>query len=307
MILRDGGVCVCPRAALLAHGRPFEIDLVPETPPDWSSLDAALARCESGTVFFLALHGGEVEDGRIQALLEARGLAFTGSDSRASAAAFDKQRAKEIVAGYGIRTPSATRVEATDPALERTLHDLFEQRGPLIAKPVAEGSSVGLHRLESVSDVARIASEIAASHVAYLIEDRLRGRELTVGVLDEDGQCVALPPSEVCLEGAEIFDYAGKYLARGTREITPAEVPAAVTLEAQRIAVLAHRALGCQGYSRTDLIVGTAGISYLETNTLPGLSLASFIPQQLAASDRTLQEFVAGQIRLASARRRSPG
>src|SRR5262245_62338279 len=97
MVLPDGAVSVCPRTALLAHARPFELDLVPETAPDWPSLEAALEHCERDAVFFLALHGGEGEDGRIQGLLESRGLAFTGAGSAASAAAFDKARAKEIV------------------------------------------------------------------------------------------------------------------------------------------------------------------------------------------------------------------
>jgi D-alanine-D-alanine ligase len=194
-------------------------------------------------------------------------------------------------------------VQAGAPALERTLRELFEQRGPLIAKPVADGSSIGLHRIDSAAEIGKIACEIEAAGVAYLIEDLVRGRELTVGVLDEGEQSIALPPSEVLLEGAQTFDYAGKYLGRGTREITPADLPAELTREAQRAAVLAHGALGCEGYSRTDLIASSAGITYLETNTLPGLSRASFIPQQLAASGRTLQEFVASQIRLAIARR----
>jgi D-alanine-D-alanine ligase len=303
MILQDGAVCACPRAALLAHARPFEIDLAPETPPEWPDLETALAHCPRGTVFVLGLHGGEGEDGRIQTLLETRGFAFTGSGSTASAAALDKQRAKGVVARHGVRTPEATRVEGAAQVLERMLRDLLAARGPLIAKPLAEGSSVGLHRIDSAADLPRIAAEIEASGVPYLIEDRVSGRELTVGVLEEGEQAVALPPSEVLLEGAETFDYAGKYLGRGTRKITPAELPDAVTREAQRIALLAHRALGCQGYSRTDLIVDCAGISYLETNTLPGLSCASFLSQQLAASERTLREFVANQIRLAIARR----
>jgi D-alanine-D-alanine ligase len=306
MIQEDGAVCRCPKSALLAHARPFEIELVPETSPDWPSLPAALARCERSAVFFLGLHGGEGEDGRIQALLEDRGLAFTGSGATASAAAFDKQRAKEIVARHGVGTPEATVVESGAATLEHTLRDLLEQRGPLIAKPVAEGSSIGLYRLDSEADIGKIASEIGSFRVPYLIEDRVSGRELTVGVLDEGEECLALPPSEVCLDGTRTFDYAGKYLGRGTREITPAQVPVEVTREAQRIAVLAHRALGCEGYSRTDLIVRHDALYYLETNTLPGLTRASFIPQQLAAAERSLQEFVASQVQLAIARRDRP-
>jgi D-alanine-D-alanine ligase len=99
------------------------------------------------------------------------------------------------------------------------------------------------------------------------------------------------------------FDFAGKYLGRGTRELTPAEVAPEVALAAREAAVTAHRALGCAGYSRTDLIAGTRGIHFLETNTLPGLTRMSFIPQQLAADGRTIEAFVEAQLRLAELRR----
>jgi D-alanine-D-alanine ligase len=138
--------------------------------------------------------------------------------------------------------------------------------------------------------------------VPYLLEERLDGTELTVGVLDEVGDVIALPASEVRVVQGGAFDFDGKYLGRGTQEITPAEVPAAVADEASRIAVAAHRALGCAGYSRTDVIATARGVVFLETNTLPGLTRASFIPQQLAAANRSLAGFVEGQLALARAR-----
>jgi D-alanine-D-alanine ligase len=113
----------------------------------------------------------------------------------------------------------------------------------------------------------------------------------------------ALPPSEVRMDPGRAFDFAGKYLGKWTREITPAEVSPEVTRAAQELALAAHRALGCVGYSRTDMIVGPQGPVFLELNTLPGLTRMSFIPQQLAAEGTPMLTFLQGQIELAKQRR----
>ena len=105
------------------------------------------------------------------------------------------------------------------------------------------------------------------------------------------------------LEEGRAFDYEGKYLGKGTREITPAEVPAAVSRAAQDLAVAAHQALGCEGYSRTDAIVSAKGPVFLELNTLPGLTRASFLPQQLAAEGTSMLSFLEGQLAIARRRR----
>jgi D-alanine-D-alanine ligase len=172
-----------------------------------------------------------------------------------------------------------------------------------VAKPVAGGSSVGLHHLGSVADAQRAASAIAASGEEYLAEAFVSGSELTVGVVDDERGTRALPASEVRLEQGRAFDYEGKYLGKGTREITPAEVPAEVSRAAQKVALDAHKALGCEGYSRTDVICSDRGPVFLEINTLPGLTRMSFIPQQLAAEGTSLKSFLAGQLTLARKRR----
>jgi D-alanine-D-alanine ligase len=107
----------------------------------------------------------------------------------------------------------------------------------------------------------------------------------------------------VRVEAGRAFDYEGKYLGKGTREITPAEVAPAVTRAAQELALAAHRALGCEGYSRTDIIAAAAGPVFLELNTLPGLTRMSFIPQQLAAEGTSMAQFLDGQLAIARARR----
>jgi D-alanine-D-alanine ligase len=301
---------------LAAHARPFEEDFVPRRAAHAPSLHAALDSVSGQDVIFLAFHGGEGENGVIQAELEARGLAFTGSGSKASAAAFDKARAKAIVSAAGVQVAPASVVGATRDAASTAMtreraHDtvrealaaLLAAHGRVVVKPVADGSSTGLHHLASVSQLDEVAMAVSASGVSYLVEPFVVGTELTIGVIDTDEGPIALCASEVRLDPGRAFDFQGKYLGKGTREITPAEVAPEIAAEAQRVAVAAHRALGCEGYTRTDVIAGTHGITFLETNTLPGLTSASFIPQQLAHAGRPMREFVADQLARARARR----
>lgn len=299
----DGGVHEIPAAELRAHERPFEIGLVPRTPARFLDMKEALASCGSRDVFFLALHGGIAEDGTLQAWLEARHLAYTGSDARASRAAFDKNRAREIARSKGLRVAEAATLGASDPAAARALlEEMVARHGRVVLKPVADGSSMGLRFLSAEDDLDGVLEMLRKEGVAYLAEAFVSGTELTVGVIDDEAGVRALPPSEVRLLAAAGFDYAAKYLGRGVREITPAEVAPEVTAEAQRMALVSHEMLGCFGYSRTDLIVTPEGPVYLETNTLPGLTRASFVPQQLAAAGIPLRRFVDRQLALARRR-----
>lgn len=302
-IAPDGRVFETTRASLIAHERPFEHDFAPVGPARHVDLSAALTAADPGSVLFLALHGGEGENGALQRELERRGLAFTGSGSVASALAFDKARAKETVARNNLRVARGQILAGTEEHVRVALSDGLRRHGRLVVKPLADGSSIGLHHVRDESAIAPVAREVAATCRPYLAEEFLEGVELTVGVIEENGEVLSLPPSEVRVDPGGAFDFAGKYLGRGTREITPAEVPSAVAQAARETAVTAHRALGCHGYSRTDMIADARGVCYLETNTLPGLTRMSFIPQQLVADGRSIETFVHTQIALARVRR----
>jgi D-alanine-D-alanine ligase len=256
--------------------------------------------------FFLGcMHGNFGENGALQALLEARRLAFTGSGARASALAFDKVAAKAVVAGEGGAVLDGRVLPPRAPDVARVLlNGMFERHGRIVVKPVADGSSVGLVHVRNVADVERAIQQLSDNpDVAYLADVFAVGRELTVGVVEQiDGPLRALPPSEVILDDGHDFDFAGKYLGVGTREITPAVADPAVLEAAQALAMCAHRALGCAGYSRTDMIVTDRGPVFLETNTLPGLTKASFLPQQLAVLGIELRGFFADQLALAITR-----
>ena len=293
------------RATLLAHERPFEIEFVPRSAPSYGSLQDALddARVR-GATFFLALHGGVGENGTVQKMFEQRRIAFTGPGADASAKAFDKEWAKRLASAAGVTVADSVHLPRGDEAtVGSALLGFLGRHGRIVAKPVADGSSVGLHQIGSVADAQRAARTIAASGDEYLAEAFVAGTELTVGVIDDARGTRALPASEVRLEAGRAFDYGGKYLGKGTREITPAEVPAAVSRAAQQMALEAHKALGCEGYSRTDVICAERGPVFLEINTLPGLTRMSFIPQQLAVEGTSMKSFLEGQIALAMRRR----
>lgn len=301
----DGSVTPMSRESLLAHRDPFTTELSVAGTPRWRSLDEALEAPEAqGRTFFLSLHGGEGEDGTVQRALESRHLAFTGSGSRASATGFDKKKTKAMARAAGVRVVESRELPVGDEAgTLGALQEMMERWGALVAKPLRGGSSVGLHLLRVPEALPTAAAEIARSGQAYLAEVFVSGRELTVGVVERDGQLRALPCSEVVVDPGRAFDYEGKYLAKGTVEVTPADLPPEVSRAAQEIALGVHRAVGCEGYSRTDVILGPEGPVMLEINTLPGLTRASFIPQQLAAEGTDIREFLLGQLALARARR----
>ncbi|WGS83972.1 ATP-grasp domain-containing protein [Methylomonas sp. UP202] len=306
-ISRRGAVHAISPEALVRHQNPFERDFLPMMAPSWSCVDEALDSAPSGAVFFLSLHGGDGENGTLQRAFEKKKIAFTGSGAIASELAFDKARAKAVVAEKGVTVAAACIIEGSEDNILSRLTALWRTRGRLVVKPLADGSSVGLHHLRNESDLEPIANAVALSGVPYLAEDFLAGTELTVGVINDGRRTISLPPSEIRLEEGAAFDYAGKYLGKRALEITPAEVPAEVYAEAQQIALLAHKSIGCEGYSRTDLVAGATGVAFIEINTLPGLTATSFIPQQLTASGLDIGTFVKVQINLAIERQKQIG
>lgn len=290
---------------LRAHKDPFNTALEIKTPPLFETLESALD-CPDYTnhVFFLGLHGGRGEDGTVQKWLESRKLAFTGSTSEACFRAFDKVLAKRIVADFGVKIAPTLVVQGTSKETENSLSNLLLTHRKIVVKPVSDGSSVGLCIVDSDRGLQR-ALEILGSQSerAFIAEPFISGPELTVGVVDEKDGPRALPCTEIRAQSGRVFDYNGKYLGEGVQEITPAEVADAFCLKAQEMARTAHKALGCTGYSRTDLIINDGEPVYLETNTLPGLTRASLVPQQLAADGTTMATFVEKILTLAESRR----
>ncbi|MFZ2494036.1 MAG: D-alanine--D-alanine ligase, partial [Thermoanaerobaculia bacterium] len=167
-------------------------------------------------------------------------------------------------------------------------------------KPIAAGSSRGLFFVGSEAELDAPVRQIAALGIPYIVEQYVRGRELTVGVADLGDGPVALPVIEIEVDPGFAFDYEGKYLGKGTREICPAKIPDEMRRAAQATALAAHTALGCTGYSRTDMMAAEDGtMFFLELNTLPGLTTSSLVPQELAEAGVSFRDFLGKQIELA--------
>ena len=286
----DGPVHDVAIADLLSHQRPFELDFRPKRPAIWPTIEQALDTLPvDDPVFFLALHGTTGEDGTLQRMFEERGIAFTGSRSEASAAAFNKRRAKQMLAGR-VRMAESRVVTGPD-----TIREMLETYDRVVLKPVSGGSSRGLFFVNRGDDF-RLESDIP-----YLVEQFVAGRELTIGVVDLGDGPRPLPVLEIEVDPGASFDYDGKYLGKGTREICPANIPARMRETAQDIALAAHTTLGCDGYSRTDVVAADDDhVYFLELNTLPGLTSASLLPQELEAAGIGFREFLEAQIALAT-------
>ncbi len=302
---RQGAIFTVTHEVLGAHARPFEQEFSPPGTAAFPTLEAALdSGAAKGKSFFLALHGGAGENGETQRLFEQRGLAFTGSGSAASADAFDKAIARKMAGAKGATVAEARSLPpmSVDEA-RAALLSLLAAHPRWVLKPQADGSSHGLIHLRSESEIEPAAKALSGFGLNYLAEVFVEGRELTVGVVDDVSGPTALPVSEVRLIPGGAFDYAGKYLGKGTEELTPAPLTESEAKAAQALGVLTHQALGCTGYSRTDMILTPAGLTLLEINTLPGMTKASFIPQQLAAAGRSVKDFLTRQFELARQRR----
>ena len=290
---------------LLEHQNVFESDFIPINSSPLGSLEEALSNVLQKDVLFLALHGGTSEDGTLQEKLESRNIAFTGSGALASGRAFDKSIAKEVAFGANLRVPRSimARGDHLEDA-EHRIRELLRLVKQVVIKPVADGSSIGVHFVSDEPSLRKALAELEQSPTSpYLVEERIIGRELTVGVLEAPSGLRPLPCSEVLLNTGREFDFAGKYLGDGVQEITPADIDEETATAAQEMASLMHEALECSGYSRTDIMVDSDGVVFIETNTLPGLSSASFIPQQLEAANIETREFIIVQLNLARTRR----
>ncbi len=285
----DDQVFDASQAAVVNHERPFEIAFKPDG-ARIGTLAQALDRASAeDRVLVLGLHGGAPENGEFQVMCEVRGLAFTGSGSASSNLAFDKVRAKVFAAAAGVRSPGNVALADMDEALAHY--------GRLIAKPSQDGSSFGLIFVNSSQDL--VAVRQAAATAEYVIEPFISGAESTCGVLEQaDGSLIALPPVEIVSESGA-FDYEAKYLAKSTQEVCPARFAPEINAHLQDLAIKAHKALSCRGYSRSDFIISKDGPVYLETNTLPGLTKASLYPKSLKAQGIEFVDFLNGQIDLA--------
>jgi D-alanine-D-alanine ligase len=232
-------------------------------------------------VCFVAIHGQWGEDGTIQGMLELLGIPYVGSGVLASALAMDKVMAKTVLAATGIDVPAGIVVARPTWSEERekSLARAEDLGFPLVVKPVRQGSSVGVVMVDASNGLSAAIEAGFALDDRVMVEERLHGTELTVGVIGNGGAIRALPVIEIATR-ADFFDYRAKYDPALTDEICPARISDELAARVQQIALDAHRALGCRDLSRTDMIALEDGrIVVLEVNTIPGMTANSLLPK----------------------------
>jgi D-alanine-D-alanine ligase len=304
-----GALSAADEQAMLGGG------VVKTIPPDVQALvrlnaqlPSTLRALPSTDVIFLALHGGQGEDGTLQALLDLTGVPYTGSGHLASALAMDKDLSKHLFRAAGVPTAdwrmapesSGSREPESSGSREPGIGDFAreveaELGFPVIVKPSKQGSTVGLSLVREVESLEPAIAEARKHDDEVMVERFVPGRELTVGVLGNE----ALPVGEI-IPVHEIYDYECKYTAGMAREIFPADLTAEQAATIQELARRAFRALKLRGYARIDFRMAPDGVFYcLEANTLPGMTALSLIPQAAAAAGISFPELCERIVQLA--------
>jgi len=262
---------------------------------EWTAIDPAQAPAEpprkycglpdkkgikllsSVDIIFNMLHGGQGEDGTLNAVLELLNLPYVGSRPGPSAAAMNKVVSKRLFSSVGVPTPRYQVLESSDrgswrPQLEPWIQEIGL---PAIVKPSDQGSTVGLSRAATNGEVFEAVRQAAELSPQILVEKYIEGRELTVGIVTD----IALPVLEVVVPGG-FYDYKAKYLSHDNKYIVPAQIPEPIAKEAQRLALEAFKVLGLNDYARIDFRLDSAGALWcLEANNQPGMTDSSLLPK----------------------------
>ncbi len=232
--------------------------------------------------FLAGIHGEFVEDGRLQVLLEHFGIPYSGSNPSSSSLCMDKFRSMLVMHSTGIKCPNTSLEE-----ISSTISIPENMTFPVVVKPNNLGSSVGVFKAnnnkELVAHSLKLKNKYGITHV--IIQEYIDGTELSCGVLQtKKNKFTRIPPIEIRPKLASLFDYASKYETGGSDEITP---PISISNELSEklmdASAVAHVLLGCKTYSRSDFIIKDNNIFYLETNTLPGMTATSLLPQEAKA------------------------
>ncbi|MFA5150136.1 MAG: D-alanine--D-alanine ligase [Candidatus Omnitrophota bacterium] len=246
---------------------------------------------------FIALHGRFGEDGEIQKILSDLKIPYTGSGVRASRLAMDKVSSRKIFQKYGLKVPRSW-------VFSRDTYRGFycAKLGlPLVVKPATHGSSIGLSIVGKLKDIPAAIELAFKFDKKIIIEEYIKGRELTVGILEEK----AMPVIEIVPKRA-FFDFQAKYQKGLTRYIVPAKLSPGLTRSVKEAALSAHKLLGCIGCSRVDIILDEKNTPFiLEVNTIPGLTATSLLPKAAKKSGISFTALCLKLIKLAYEKKKS--
>ncbi len=247
----------------------------------WSDF---IRELKSADVIFIALHGRMGEDGVIQGLLESLGIPYTGSSVLASALAMDKVKSKQIFYFYNIPTPPWRLLEKSKPIPPLTY--------PLVIKPQRQGSSVGVTIVLSEEELPHALNKAFQYDPLAIAENYIKGRELSVPILEIDDVPTTLPVVEI-IPNEGFYDYYHKYTPGSTREIAPAPLKKETEKKVKEVALAAYKALGCANFARVDLKLDEEENPFvLEVNTIPGLTPLSLLPLSAQAMGISFSQLI---------------
>ena len=271
--------------SLASHGLQVEL-----RDPDASLL--SYLRSSRPDVVWPALHGASGEDGALRGLLDFMGVPYVGSRADAARLAWDKPTAKTVVSRVGVKTPASIALPR-DAFRELGANSILEEisdefSGPLVVKPAQGGSSQGVTMVDDRSLLPRAMVDAYTYWDVALIEQKITGTEIAIGIIDSGDGPVALPAVEIePLSG--VYSFEARYNAGETRFYVPARIDPDAAARAAETALAAHRALGLRHLSRVDIIIDGAGTPwFLEANVMPGLTETSVLPQALEAAGHDL-------------------
>jgi D-alanine-D-alanine ligase len=236
---------------------------------------------------FIAIHGTPGEDGRLQGYFDMMGIPYTSCGAFSSALTFNKQACKLFLKEYKIPMADAILLrKAEQPDISSIIKQI---KLPCFVKPNDSGSSFGVTKVKKSEDLIPAIETAFKESNEVLIEAFMDGREVACGVVKTRNKALILPVTEIISKN-EFFDYEAKYTPGKSDEVTPAQMPAVVTDEIQRLSSLVYDLLGCKGIVRVDFIIIGQKPYFLEINTVPGMTKESLIPKQAEAAEIPLQE-----------------
>jgi D-alanine-D-alanine ligase len=244
-------------------------------------------------LIFNAIHGTPGENGKILGYFDMLGIPYTSCDVTTSALTFNKSFCKDVVSGCGVKTARSRHLTRFDESLAGDI--LKELTLPLFVKPNNGGSSVGMSKVNEAGDLQPALELAFREDPEVLVEEFVKGRELTCGVIRTGREIIAFPVTEI-IPKKEYFDYEAKYKKGMADEIVPARVPEQVSAECQRISRYLFEKLNCRGVVRFDYIFNDSGFYFLEVNTVPGLTKASIVPNMARAYGWSFTELITRMI-----------
>jgi len=247
---------------------------------------------EKVDIVYNILHGRFGEDGTVQGLLEMANIPYTGSKVLASALAMNKLASKRIFDAVGIPTPKYLEIDIYSDIKKEAERIKNSFSFPFVLKPTSEGSSLGVKLIREKEGLAEVLVKSVAEFKDVFIEEYIKGREVTVGILGKNSDLQALPILELVAKN-EFYDFEAKYTAGMTDFVLPARLPKPLYKKTQEVALNAHRILGCYGVSRVDIIVGPDDVPYVhDVNTIPGMTDRSDLPAEAAHAGISFNELV---------------